>query len=253
MYKYLIILPLIILGCSKVNQSFQPVDFGYDYFPLKVGIERIYQVDSILFDSFNNRPQSDSTTNYIRELVVDDIGLENREFFRVERYISEDPSGPWSIIDVVAEEKTEDEIIRTEHDLKFIPLVFPIAKESKWDGTAFIPDGYHLFVDGELLEDVYDEWNFEVVELNESFDMNGQTIEDVIEVEANNENAITIRRQNLKFAKGFGLVSGETWILNSICKHELSGTTEFCIDLPWREKASRGYIVRMKLIAFSEN
>ena len=100
-------------------------------------------------------------------------------------------------------------MIRTEHDLKFVPLVFPLAEETKWDGTAFIPDGYQLFVNGELLEDVYDDWNFEVVSMDRQFAINDQTLNNVIEVEANNENAITIRKQNLKFAEGYGLVEGE--------------------------------------------
>ena len=105
MKQYLLLLPLLIFACSKVNQSFDPVDLGYDYFPLNLGIERIYQVDSIVFDSFNNRPEKSSSTHYIREVVVEDIGDSEGEVFRVERYYGQEQSGPWSIFDVVSEEK----------------------------------------------------------------------------------------------------------------------------------------------------
>lgn len=252
--RYILILFCLvsIIACQKSTfGSFDEAKYGYQYFPLRVGMERIYQVDSFTFDAINDRPVIDSSSSFIRELFVEKY--ENslgEEVYRIERYNAGYPTGPWVIKDVVTEQIEVEKAVRVENNLRFTPLVFPIRLEKNWEGNLYIEPHYSIFVNGELLEDVYLEWNYQISGVDSIAQISGIDFEQLVVTEVNEENAVTLRREVASYAPEIGLVYKKSWILNSICKHELSGNTEFCQDKSWEEKASRGYIVEFRLVSY---
>jgi len=246
-----ILLVFMVVGACK-NEFEPPLNesiYGHEYYPLEVGKFRIYRVDSIQFDlGANDLPIQDSSTYYVRDDYVetfkDQTGL---DVFRIERYRSPDPGGPWAIQDVVTQSRTVNQAYYSENNLRLINLVFPVEKGIRWDGNAFIKDDIIVFIRGESLE-MFKGWEYEVLSVDSSEVVGDITFDQVATIQqANNNNAIEFRYSMEKYAKGVGLIFRHREIMDSYCKY--IGNNEPCIGKAWREKAGRGFIMRETLIA----
>ncbi|MDH3651675.1 MAG: hypothetical protein OEQ53_18470 [Saprospiraceae bacterium] len=241
-----------VLGC--LNELEQPFDlnlYGYAYFPLEVGKFRVYEVDSLQFDiGVNDLPTVDSARFYVREEVVEILQAQTgEEVYRIERYRADDLDEPWKIMDVTTESLTTNQAHRTENNLRFINLVFPIEEGVVWDGNQFIPDDIVVFVAGESVE-MFKNWRYEILSEGLSESIGQHTFESVATVQqANDENEIEFRFSQEKYAENVGLVYRERWILDSYCKY--TGETGPCIGLDWRSKSGRGFIMREAIIDFN--
>ena len=252
MQKYIIIV-LFLLGLFSCKDELVPsIDqsiYGYEYYPLEVGKFRIYRVDSIQFDlGGNDLPIQDSATFYVRDDVVEVFKDQtDLDVYRIERYRSSDPAGPWTIQDVVTQSRTTNQAYYTENNLRLISLVFPVERGVRWDGNAFIKDDIIVFIRGESLE-MFKGWDYEILSVDSSEVIGDISHDQVVTIQqANNDNVIELRYSQEKYAKGVGLVYRQREIMDSYCKY--IGTNEPCIGLDWREKAGRGFIMRETLIA----
>ncbi len=248
-YCGLLLALLLIAGCKQeVEEPLDDSIYGYEYYPLETGLVRTYQVDSIQFDvNGGGLPVMDSVRFYLREEIVESFEDENGEVqFRIERYRSEHPDGPWLINDVTVESRSQNQGYRQEGNLRFINLVFPIKDGIEWDGNAFLEEGLELVVHGEVIE-FFKDWDYRILSVDQSETVGDQAYEQVVTVQqADSDNVIERRYSVEKYAKGIGLIYREREILDSYCKYQ--GENEPCIDKTWREKAGRGLITRETLI-----
>jgi hypothetical protein len=135
-------LSLVIFTCKKKDKEIIPVNYGYNYFPEKVGQYAIYEVDSIAQDDASNK--HDTTRYLLKELIAESF-LDNsgRPAYRMERYykyyrknIPYD-SMNWQGPRVWYANSTISTAEKVEENVRYIKLTFPVSKGKKWDGNAY--------------------------------------------------------------------------------------------------------------------
>ena len=242
----------LLLSCSdKPAPIVDPTIYGHEYFPLEVGKYRIYEVDSLQFDlGQGDLPVVDSSHFFMRVETVDQFDDQTGEtVFRIERYRAEALGDPWVIMDVVTESRTTNQAFHTENNLRFIPLVFPLRENLEWDGLAFIPNDIIIYIKGEALE-IFDNWQYRVLSTKASEKIGTLDFEDVATIQqVADTNIVELRYGIEKYAANVGLVYRERQMFDSFCKY--IGETQPCIQLSWREKAGRGYLIREFLIDYN--
>ncbi len=229
-------LAVVLLGLSSCTeeQDVSP-DLGYDFYPLQVGKYWEYQVDSVVYDDDGARV--DTAQLFFREEIVeqrlDEAGDTVYVAERSERYYAD---APWLIREVFSLRRTRTQAIRTENNLSFIKLIFPIRRNKRWDGNLFFNSSLNIPVAGENVQPfLYWEYRYSDVK-------NDTVIVQLADYEISNKD---IRHAQEKYTKGVGLTERTWTILSTQCGGQ--GTLD-CGNLPWSEKAERGFIISQKLI-----
>jgi hypothetical protein len=229
---------VILTSCGKETEEVDTSTFGYDFLPIQVGKSYVYQSDSIIFD--DNGARIDTFHGFIREDIeetfVDDAGITNYKLFR---YFKRDASDQWTRTNTWTTYLDDNKAIRTEENIRFIKLVFPIKKGLKWDGNIFVDQDIKIDVVGEAIE-MYKNWDYKMETIDEEYDFNGSIIP-TIRVNLVDESSIIDRRKVTEYyAKGIGLVKKEMIILDSDGSQPAA---------PWEEKAQKGFIHTLTLIS----
>ena len=238
-----------LLQCTmSVEDPLDENELGYNYYPLQVGNERIYQIDSIQFDlGAGDLPVYDSITFYLREIVKEIIpDLEGKDLYRIERSRADTLTGPWTIVDVITRQVTGGQAFSTENNVKLINLVFPVRADVRWNGTSYLNDQIIVHIRGEPIE-MYKDWEFKVLEEGQSEQVGDFQYDEVATIQqSDSDNPFEKRYSVEKYAKGIGLVFRERQIVDSHCKYR--GDNAMCVGLEWKEKAGRGFFTREILI-----
>ena len=79
----------IVESCNEVTVS--PLNLYDSYYPISIGEERIYTVDSIAFDNFNNR--IDTFYYRQREVIVDTFRNSQQNLMFLGQIFKEDTAG----------------------------------------------------------------------------------------------------------------------------------------------------------------
>lgn len=240
-----------LFSCDNRETEEIVIDYGYEYYPLAVGSSWTYQVDSIIFDPAIGGTALDSTRSYVREVIADTLELADGETaFRVEHYYRHHDTLAWEIASVYTLAADDEKAYRTEDNLRFIKLVFPLKKGSNWDGNAFFDDTRDILIAGESVE-MFKSWSYEVLESGISRQIGDLSFEEVAVVQnADDENLIERRYAIEEYARGVGLISKELLIADTQCNVCCNGDFSICEPLSWREKAEKGMIVKWQLIDY---
>jgi len=229
----------LFLSCESMVEE-PSTDLGYEYFPLEVGNTWIYQVDSTIFDTTGMGRVIDTTSSFVREQIVEKfIDNTDTEVFRIERSYRATEGDAWQVVDVWSAEKTEKQAIRTEENLRYIKMIFPLSENAVWDGNIFIDQPIIISIAGETLEFLKD-WTYEVINKDVAEQIGTFAFDEVTTIsQVDEENLIEIRFAREKYAKGVGLVFKEMRIMD---------TQNINADLKWENKAQKGFIMRQTLI-----
>lgn len=225
-------------SCDWNKQEELELDMGYDYYPLELGQERFYAVDSIVYDPVPGGTARDSSRTLVREIVADTLrDLQGQLLYRIERYERKDASLSWEIRAVYAEQQNGRQLFRTEDNLRQIKLVFPPLEGSFWNAFAFFPEITRQEVAGELLE-IFKGWTPQIRTSGSPWAVNGRSYGETVEVRlAEFETRIELRRVSERYARGVGLVYREMYILDTQC-------IAACQNQSWEQKAEKGFILR---------
>jgi len=120
-----------------IESYFPPQDYtGYEYFGFEKGKYVIYQVDSIRYDDFLGEvlEYHYQVKEWNKELFIDSQGQQK---MRIERFYRENEQESWQIKDVWTALLNKTRALKTEDNVTFVKLVFPIKKNSLWDGNSF--------------------------------------------------------------------------------------------------------------------
>lgn len=146
------ILFLLLLGftglvsCKKEGTE-DIIDLGYDFFPNKLGTYITYSVDSI---SYGLVP--DTASFELMEVLAEDfVDGTNQSAMTIERYKRYNPLQDWVLTDVWTQKRTSSVALRTEENVTFVRLVFPIEDGKTWNGNAY---------------NTNEEWNYEIENLD---------------------------------------------------------------------------------------
>lgn len=131
-YSFLWIATMILASCSD-QVSELTVDQGYDFYPLKYGQIRTYQVREITYSS----GQPDTADYYLKESIADSLVSEAGDItYVLMRYTSEDAVFTKEADSVWTVRKTENQIILSENNVPFVKLTFPVRAGATWNGNA---------------------------------------------------------------------------------------------------------------------
>lgn len=224
---------LWMASCETTPDTYA-VEPGLEYFPLEVGKYIIYEVDSTIFD-----PTGDTTVYFSKTFVKEEITdtlLDNvgNTLYRVERLQRQADTLPWQIHKVLTLSKTEEQAIRTEDNLRFIKLTFPIKKNNSWNGLVHFDPARIVTVAGESIE-MFKNWDYRIESVDEPETIGALNFDKIATLqEADNENNLELRISREKYAKDVGLVYAERWILETVeCDTRctpLESIHDICID-----------------------
>lgn len=221
-----IVATLVVLSCNKTEDAL--VDLKYDYFPTDSSRYVVYDVDSIIWNSFFDPPQVDTISFQVKELYTDEFvdgsGITMR---RIERYRRVDERSPWVLLDVWSAGIDGGAGIWNEENLRFIKMVFPIKKGTKWQGNSFINVNQGPIFLGD--------WEYEALSVDVPATVNGFSFDSTVTVRLYaDSNLIEKTTAREIYAKHVGLVYKEwQWL------------TKNRVDVDFPEGTEDGFIVRM--------
>lgn len=129
---------VVILFVSCKKETVPPVNPALNYFPLQTGKWAEYVVDSIVHaDNDNNNDDSVySYRYYIREVIdhtiTDGVGDVSQVIYRYKRNM---PNEDWSIIAAWTQKLNSIGAYRTEENVRYQKLAFPISRNTEWNGN----------------------------------------------------------------------------------------------------------------------
>ena len=242
-------------ACSKQSdQQFIPINPAdqHAYYPLSVGKYVEYTVDSVLYDfALTGGTSRDSIRTWVREEITDTF-TDNlgQPLFRIERFERKSDTSPWQLKQVLAAGQSNTQAIRTENNLRFLKLVFPFYRNTKWDGNLWIDPYLEIEVAGERIRP-FTNWQYKIDAMDIPAQIGTFAFDSVLVVnEVDQTNAIERRLSRSTYAKHIGLVSREQWILDSQYCNQIPPPTD-CQTKPWTEKAETGYILRQVIIGYN--
>lgn len=237
------------LGCSdRVTATIdEPDNTQIAYFPLQIGKFIEYRVDSIVFDFASGGGTSIDTNQLLVREVTLDTFRDNAGVltYRIERY--ERPanySQPWTLRHIWTASRNSTQAVRTENNLRFLRLVFPMNRATSWNGNLWIDQYQEIDVAGERIRP-FSNWKYDVDSIDRSGYIGNFMFDSLLYItEVDETNAVERRWSTAVYAKHTGLVRREQWILDSQYCNENPPPAD-CLTRPWELKGERGYIVRM--------
>lgn len=209
---------LVLFSCEKETEEFQ-TDSLLDYTTLQTGKYITYRLDSTVFVNFGRDTEIHSYQEK-HEVDVQITDNEGRTGYRIFRYLR-DTAGlePWKPTGSYIITPTTNTIEVIEDNLRFIKLVLPIKQDMTWKGHRFLPDEpYSTLYSFQNDFDMAD-WDYTYSALNETINLNGQTIDNVLTVDGINISSnVPVTDLNSygfidymqdRYAKGIGLVYQE--------------------------------------------
>ena len=244
---------LALAACNKSETEELDRDYGYDYFPLQIGREYLYEIDSIVFRETAAGIQTDTSRTWLLERIVDSLEDNSGQvLYRIERFERKGTDAPWEIKNVWTAGRTDRQALRTEDNLRFIKLVFPLRAGESWKGNGYIPAG--IFFEGSSRQvEIFKEWAYQVLSVDEPATVGKLSFDRVVTVaNADFESIIEYRYAREQYARGIGLIYREWRILDTQCRYCCGGDTgDACQSLSWEQKGENGFILRQRLISFN--
>ena len=244
LFSLLILFSLILFtACEPDFIPASEAEIEMDFFPIDSITTWEYRMDSVIYD--NEGLTVDSFISYRREQVLGSfMDAEGNITYRLGIAKKQELEDIYMETDIWTFKLNETGLQRTEENLNFVKLLFPIVLGDFWDGNQF-PEDTEVFIAGDAVE-VYKNWEYEYVDRFDTFTLGANVYTDVIHVkQADNSNAIERRFSEEYYAKGVGMISRNMMILDVQC-----GTNPDCLSAPWVDKAHQGFILNQRLIDF---
>ncbi|MEM7573364.1 MAG: hypothetical protein AAF433_10710 [Bacteroidota bacterium] len=249
----ILLLLLSLLGfwaCEEESIPPPEDQLGTDYYPLEIGNRWIYQVDSVILVAEIGRTRYDSIRVLARETLVDTFNDQSgRLWYRGLREERASTTDAWEPTLSFALRVDERGLYRSEDNLEFQLLAFPLLENQRWDGHAAFDEFRPIAVGGELL-DVYAGWDYRLLSIDEPYQLpNGDSYAATLLVDqAEVDNLIDFRRSYRRYAKGIGPIETFVDARHTQCQVCCNGDTGICLDLAWDVKAEKGYIIHQVLL-----
>ena len=254
LYVFFAFIVLIINACGeRVTLDYNPgTEAQFAYFPLRIGNYTVYRVDSIVYDfSPGGGTLRDSSSTFVKEMVADTLRDQTGLLlYQIERYERSSDTLPWQLKSIGTAARTPGQAIRTEDNLRFLKLIFPMDRRSEWDGNIWIDEGREIEIAGERMRP-FSNWNYEVDSIDVPAGVGSFVFDSTLVVtEADDNNIIERRYSKVRYAKHIGVVWREQWILDSQYCNQSPPPAD-CETKPWEDKAEKGYILRQTILEFN--
>ncbi len=187
----------LIYSCRKVPIT-PTSDESVKYFPLQLGRYIIYDVDSI---NYNDVTMTSDTTHFqIKEVISSSFADSTGGItFIINRYRRANDTLIWFEINEWSATVNKSRAEKTEENLRFVKMIFPINDGAKWSGNQYIDTSNGL--------ENYFDWEYKYSEVHVGKFQNGLTFDSTVTVsELDNENLIEKDLEQEVYAKNLGLV-----------------------------------------------
>ena len=142
---HLLIYLLFLGGVSACEQTVEADGdlLGFNYFPLEIGQFVSYQVE---VERYNVDGEVAVESYQLQERITDTFtDISGRTTYVVERYRRPNETATWQIDSVWSAVQNGRQAIRTENNLDFVKLVFPLEAGLSWDGNVFNALGEQIY------------------------------------------------------------------------------------------------------------
>ncbi len=223
--KYLLIFIIFFSACKKENPSL-PINFKYNYFPLKQSLQRIYKIIDITIDTAINKYD---TINYELKEIIDSSFIDNSGniAWRLERYKRSDSTQQWQISDVWENQIVNNQAHSIEENIRYIKIIFPPKKDDTWNGNAF---------------NTLDAKNYTLSNIDETLALNEQAFDSVLTVYQENNTTLISKYQTIEqYATNIGLIN------KTVIAIDYAYT--YPPNVPIEQRISRGHLYYQTIIS----
>ncbi len=193
-FKIKIILSSFLLfACDNLNSNLpSPQDGGKFFYP-KIGQSAVYDVEDTQYELTG---KISFKTYQLKEVNVSTFkDADGEEALRIERYRRENDSQKWTIDSIFTAKKEIDKALKTENNVTYVKMAFPIKEGLKWNGNAY----------NSLGNDSY-----EMKKVNQTFQTNGQNFSNTLSViQQNDSTLVDLKRRIEVYTEGIGLIYQE--------------------------------------------
>lgn len=239
----------LILSCEE-DTVVVDLDYGYRYFPIVEGQEKIFAVDSIIYG--REGTVIDTTSGFLREVTT--AVSENPDgtiSATIERYYRKSATDPWILQSFNVLERNNRQAILQAGNQSLLKMIFPASLASTWNPTAFFTEGQNVVIAGDPI-DFYKNWEGRIYANDLTYlGATSGDISNVLGVKlADSENLIELRKVEEWYAPEIGLVYSLLEIFDTQCQKCCGGNTGECLDIPWSDKVEQGLRVEERLLDY---
>lgn len=231
---------MVILGltsCSDEVETIDAANFGYEFYPLATGKTWIFASDSIII--YNGGSRKDTVHSLIKEEVGDSFSDINGDtLYNLHRYFKRNETDEWQRINTWTTSKDKNRVVRTEENIRFIKMVFPVKSGLRFDANAFVDEDQKVQIAGELIEP-YDNWNPRMEATDLEWQYKDAKVKSLFINLVDDSSIIDRRKVHEFYGHGIGLLKKEMIVL------DLDGNRP---NDPWQTKAQKGFIHTLTLI-----
>jgi len=183
----------LLFTCDNLNSNLPPTPDGGKFFYPKIGQSVVYEVEETAYELTGKLTVKNYQIKEVNAAIFKD--LDGREALRIERYRRENDTQQWMLDFVFIAKKEIDKALKTENNVTYIKISFPIKEGLKWNGNAY----------NSLGNDIY-----EMKKVNQTFETNGQKFDNSITIIQQNDSTLLDLKKRIEvYAEGIGLVFQE--------------------------------------------
>ena len=184
---------LLLFSCDNINSNLPPPQDGGKFFYPNIGQSIVYDVEDTQYELTGKFTVK---TYQLKEVNIHTFkDSDGKEALRIERYRRENNSQKWTIDSIFTAKKEIDKALKTENNVTYIKISFPIKEGLKWNGNAY----------NSLGNDVY-----ELKKISQLFQINGQKFENTFSViQQNDSTLVDLKRRIEVYAEGIGMIYQE--------------------------------------------
>ena len=193
-YGVFVLATFLSVACSSSKETPDPQKLGYQYYPIEVGIYRIYDVVDVHFPFIGD---SDTTHYQLKELVQEIYRQERDDTaYYLHRFSRSNDEGDWQLDSIWTVRKSPRNIVVLENNTPVIKLIFPVSAGASWDSNAMNAEDAGVYT---------------ISKIGFAFEGNGLSFENTLHVVEENNMDIVIneRYREAIYAENIGLVYKE--------------------------------------------
>ncbi len=228
---FVLVLLFALLNSCKKDIPLSPLSVNNkNYYPLEKGRYWVYQVDSFYYNDFTSSIDTFSfeLKEYIESEIKDDKGNTS---YRLERYYRNNSTENWQLKRVWQASFSKNSAIKSEENIRFVKLLFPIKQNLKWNGNAYNTLG---------------EQNFEYTDVHKKISLGTLDFDSVCTVlQMADTSLISIDYHSEQYAANVGLVKKRKMSLQ-----DTRSTIQ--ASIPIVERANKGTDVIYTIISYGK-
>ncbi|WP_146199141.1 hypothetical protein [Arcicella aurantiaca] len=193
-FTHFVFMLISLWSCQELDCGcVQPPQTGTSFFYPILGTFIVYDVQEIQYSLTETPKVKNYQFKEVNASFFQDS--DNKETLRIERYRRENETQKWTIDSIFTAKKEVDKALKTENNVTYVKMIFPIKEGVKWNGNLY----------NSLGNDFY-----EMKKVNQPFQINGQNFAKTLSViQQNDSTLVDLKRRMEIYAEGIGLVYQE--------------------------------------------